>query len=255
MCKIALIGLVSNFLDTIGIGSFAVIIALRKILSVMDDDVRLIGSMNIQAAVTSLAQMLIFLHFVKVDLITVIVGIVMLAVGGLCSGFVVIRINKRTIQMVMLSAFIVTGVLLLFLQLKLFNLPANNNYVSGYKLVLFGIFMGCAGILPAFGVGYYSIIETAIFLFGLKPIIAFPIMTSASSYQMPLTAVGFISKRKFYGTATILMSVFGVLGVFSAATLITSVNGYMLKWILLVIIAYNIFIYAKALKSGDCCKP
>lgn len=246
--KIAVIGMVANFLDTIGIGSFAVIVAMRKMFNVMEDDVKLIGSMNIQAAITSLAQMLIFLHFVKVDFTTVFVGIVMLAAGGLFSGLIAVRIDKKIVHKIMLWAFIVTGIILLLIQLHVFNVPAENEYVLGYKLVIFAIFMLIAGMLPAFGVGYYSIVAATIFLFGLKSIVAFPIMTAASSYQMPLTAATFINKGKFYTKSTILMSLFGVLGVFAAAMLITNVNGYVLKWILLVIVAYNIYVFAKPKK-------
>lgn len=244
--KIALIGLVSNFLDTIGIGSFAVIIALRKMLGVMEDDVALIGTMNIQAAITSLAQMLIFLHFVKVDFITVIVAISMIAVGGFLSGFIAVRISKQLVHKIMLWAFVITGILLFLIQIKVLNFVANNEMVSGYKLVIFAIFMLIAGILPGFGVGYYSIIESTMFLFGLKPIVAFPIMTSASSYQMPITAAAFINKGKFYGKSAIIMSLFGVLGVAAAAILITNVDAYVLKWILFAIIVYNIVVLAKS---------
>lgn len=243
--KIAVIGVASNFLDTIGIGSFAVIIAMRKMLGVMKDDVKLIGTMNIQAAITSLAQMLIFLHFVKVDFVTVIVAISMIALGGFLSGFVAVRINKQLVHKIMLWAFVITGILLFLIQIKVLDFTANNEMVTGYKLVIFAVFMLLAGILPGFGVGYYSIIESTMFLFGLKPIVAFPIMTSASSYQMPITAATFINKGKFYGKSAIIMSLFGVLGVVAAATLITNVNGYVLKWILLAIIIYNIIILAK----------
>ena len=244
--KIAIIGVVSNFLDTIGIGSFAVIIAMRKVFNVMNDDVKLIGTMNIQAAITSLAQMLIFLHFVKVDFTTVLVGIIMLAVGGLFSGLIAVRINKKLVHKIMLWAFIITGILLFLIQIKLLNFSAQNEAVTGYKMIIFALFMLIAGMLPGFGVGYYAIIEATLFLFALKPIVAFPIMTAASSYQMPLTAATFINKGKFYGKSSIIMSLFGVLGVIAAATMITSVNGYVLKWFLLAIIVYNIFVFARS---------
>jgi uncharacterized membrane protein YfcA len=243
--KIATIGLVANFLDTIGIGSFAVIVAMRKMLGVMSDDVKLIGTMNIQAAVTALAQMLIFLHFVHVDLITILVGIGMITLGGFLSGLISVRISKKLVRNTMLWAFIVTGILLFLIQIHVLNLPANNESVRGVRLAVFAIFMLVAGMLPAFGVGYYSLIETTIFMFGLKPIVAFPIMTSASSYQMPLTAATFINKGKFYGKSAVIMAVFGVVGVLGAATLINTIDGNLLKWILLLIVIYNIIVLSR----------
>jgi uncharacterized membrane protein YfcA len=65
-------------------------------------------------------------------------------------------------------------------------------------------------------------------------------MAAASSYQMPLTAITFIKKGMFYSKSAILMAVFGVLGVFIAAPLISVIDSYTLKWVLLVIVAYNI---------------
>jgi len=238
--KIAFIGFISNLLDTIGIGSFAVIIALRRMLGVMPDDVKLIGSMNIQVVITALAQMLIFLHFIKTDLTTLLVAIAMITLGGFLSSLVATRVEKRIVHKVMLWAFIVTGILLFLMQINILKFTSNGNEILGIRLYLFALFMLIAGTLPAFGVGYYSLVKTSIFLFGVSPIVAFPIMAAASSYQMPLTAITFIKKGMFYSKSAILMAVFGVLGVFIAAPLISVIDSYTLKWVLLVIVAYNI---------------
>lgn len=243
--KIAVIGLVSNFLDTIGIGSFAVIVAMRSLLGVMPDDVRLIGTMNIQAMVTALAQALIFLHFVPLDIVTLLVSIVMIALGGFLSGLVAVRIDKKLVHMVMLVAFVITGILLFLSQLNILEIGGSGTAIRGPRLIIFAIFMLVSGTLPAFGVGYYSLIKASIFLFGVNPIVAFPIMASASAYQMPVTSVTFIAKDKFYFKSTIILIIFGTLGVIMATPIITSVNTYTLKWILLGIVIYNIIVLAK----------
>ncbi len=243
--KIGFIGFIANLLDTIGIGSFAVIIALRRILNVMTDDVKLIGTMNIQAVITALAQTLIFLHFISLDIITLLIAISMITLGGFLSGLVAVRIDKKIVQDVMLIAFILTGILLFLTQLNILEIASTSTAIKGVKLIIFAIFMLIAGTLPAFGVGYYSLVKTSIFLFGVSPIIAFPIMASASSYQMPVTAITFINKKKFYAKSAILLAVFGVLGVFIAAPLISKVNPYVLKWILLGVVVYNVVTIAK----------
>lgn len=243
--KISIIGFVSNFLDTIGIGSFAVIVAMRNILGVMPDDVRLIGTMNIQAMVTALVQALIFLHFVPLDLVTLLVSLVMISLGGFLSGLVAVRINKKIVHRVMLIAFVVTGILLFLSQLNLLEIGGSGTAIRGTRLVLFAIFMLISGTLPAFGVGYYSLIKASIFLFGVNPIVAFPIMASASAFQMPVTSVTFIAKDKFYFKSTILLAIFGTIGVLLAAPIITSVNTYTLKWILLGIVVYNVVTLAR----------
>lgn len=243
--KIAFIGFISNLLDTVGIGSFAVIVALRRMLGVMPDDVKLIGSMNIQAVITALAQMLIFLHFVKVDLTTMLVAIAMITLGGFLSGLVATRIDKKIVHKVMLYAFMGTGLLLFLIQMGIIEFSSSSHAITGIRLLIFAIFMLIAGALPAFGVGYYSLVKTSIFLFGVSPIIAFPIMATASSYQMPVTSITFMKRKMFYAKSSILLAVFGLLGVFIAAPLISKVDPYTLKWILLVVVIYNIITLAK----------
>jgi len=114
--KISAIGFISNFFDTFGIGSFATIVAMRRMFKVMPDDVRLIGSMNIHSMVTALLQSLIFLHFISLDFKTLLISVGMIALGGFLSGLIAVRINKTIVHYIMLLAFIVSGVLILLVQ-------------------------------------------------------------------------------------------------------------------------------------------
>ncbi|MFN8769474.1 MAG: hypothetical protein ACK5Z5_00810 [Neisseriaceae bacterium] len=243
--KTSIMGLVANIGDTFGVGSFASIIAMRRIFGIMPDEANLIGSMNLQAMVTALVQALIFLHFVNVDLVTLTVSCVMIALGGMVSGFVAVNVSRNFIRKVMFLAFCVTGVILLLSQLGVFTVNNVGNGLTGYKLVIFAIFMFISGLLPAFGVGYYSLVQIFIFIMGANPIIAFPIMATASAFQMPATSVPFVIKRKFYFTSTLLLMVFGTIGVFMAAPLIANVNSYYLKWILFIVILYNIIMLSR----------
>ena len=233
-------GFIANFGDTFGIGSFASMVALRRAFVLMPNEVSLIGSLNLQAMVTALVQALIFLQFVKIDLLTLITSCTMITLGGMLSGIVAVNVSKQFICKIMLFAFIISGIILLLSQLGIFSINGTTDALTGYKLVLFAIFMFISGLLPAFGVGYYSLVQIFIFIIGASPIIAFPIMATASAFQMPATSIPFILKKKFYFKSTILLMVSGVLGVLLAAPLITNVNSYYLKWILFIVIMYNI---------------
>lgn len=249
--KIFFIGLVANFFDTIGIGSFATIIAMRSMLGVMPDEVRLIGSMNIQAMVTALVQAIIFLHVIPIDVKTLLIAVSMIALGGYLSGLIAVNVKKQLVHRVMIIAFIITGALLFLSQLNLLEINSQGNAITGLRLVIFAIFMLIAGCLPAFGVGYYSLVKASIFLFGVNPIIAFPIMASASAFQMPVTSIAFINKQKFYFKSTLIMIISGVIGVMLAAPIISHVNTYTLKWILFAIVIYNIVTLIKASKKVE----
>jgi uncharacterized membrane protein YfcA len=66
---------------------------------------------------------------------------------------------------------------------------------------------------------------------------------------MPVTSITFINKQKFYSKATVLMALFGVIGVLIAAPLISKVDSYTLKWILLGVVIYNVITLAKPTKN------
>ena len=244
--KISIIGLISNFGDTIGIGSFATIIAMRQMMGVMKDDVRLIGTMNLQAMITALVQALIFLEFIPLDLKTLLISVAMITLGGFLSSLVTVNVKTATVHRVMLIAFIVTGVLLFLSQMNLLEIANTSREITGTRLVIFSVFMFIAGTLPAFGVGYYSLVKASMFLFGVNPIIAFPIMASASAFQMPITSITFIRKAKFYFKSTILLAAFGTLGVFLAAPIISMVSIHTLKWILFAVVVYNVITLSKS---------
>ena len=89
----------------------------------------------------------------------------------------------------------------------------NIHGLTGYRLAIFAGFMFISGLLPAFGVGYYSLVQVFIFIVGASPIIAFPIMATASAFQMPATAVPFILKRKFYFKSALILMIAGLLNV------------------------------------------
>ena len=188
----------------------------------------------------------IFLHYIALDITTLCISIAMITLGGFLSGLVAVRIRKQTVHRVMLVAFMITGVLLLLTQLNFLEISSTSTAIRGARLLIFAVFMLIAGMLPAFGVGYYSLVKTSMFLFGVSPILAFPLMASASSYQMPVTAVTFINKQKFYAKSAVLLAVSGVFGVFIAAPLISKVDPYTLKWILLAVVVYNIITLATA---------
>jgi uncharacterized membrane protein YfcA len=244
--KTTISGFLANFFDTLGIGSFAIIVALRKVFNLMPDDVKLIGTLNIQGILPTALQALIFLHFIDVDLTTLIVACTLVSLGGFLSGFITVRVSKILVIKIMLFLFTLTGVIILLSQLGIITPNTSGNHgIFGHNLWLFGALMFCAGLLPAFGIGFYVLVQIFIFLFGANQAIAFPIMATACAFQMPITAIPFIAKKKFYTKSSILLMLGGIIGVIIAAPLVSYTNPYYLKWILLCTIIYNIIALAK----------
>lgn len=245
----AVTGFVSTFFDTFGIGSFASIFAFRNAFGLMDDNKRFNGSMVVQATLPTLLQSILFLQLVQIDGLTLITACVMIALGGVVSGYFVKFVTRNAIYNVMLLTFIITVIILILNSMHMLSIGGSLIEVRGGKLIALGVVMFLAGCLPAFGVGYYSIVLVVIFLLGLSPAVAYPIMTTASAVQMPMTAVPMIKNRQYYSWSAPLMSIPGCIAVMIAAPIISKVDASFLKWVLLVVIFYNIWTLIKAKKA------
>lgn len=236
----------ANFFDTFGVGSFSSYFALRSLFGLMPDTKRYNGSLVIQATLPTALQSILFLALVKIDSITLITACIAIALGGIVSGYFVKFVSRGAIFNVMLITFVITAIVLIMNKLNLLDIGGNLEQVRGTKLAILAVVMFLSGCLPAFGVGYYSIVLVVIFLLGLSPAIAYPIMTTASAVQMPMTAIPMIKTRQFYSQSALIMALVGCVAVMIAAPIISNIDTSVLKWILLVVLAYNIWTLIKA---------
>lgn len=231
---------IANFFDTFGIGSFSSFFAMRNFLKLMPDNKTYNGSLVVQAALPTAVQSILFLGLVQVDTLMLVVSCVSIAIGGIISGYLINRVSRQGILYVMLITFMISAALLILNKFNLLNIGGELTYVRGDKLIILAVVMLLAGMLPAFGVGYYSIVLVIIFMLGISPIVAYPIMTTASAVQMPMTAIPMIKSHKFLSFSSLLMTIAGLLAVAIAAPVISKINSAELKWILLIVLIYNI---------------
>jgi uncharacterized membrane protein YfcA len=237
--------IIANFGDTFGIGSFATIIALRRSFRLMPDEKNFLGLLNIHAVFTSVLQSVIFLHFIDVSNNLMIISCILSLLGGAISGYITVKIKVKFIRMVMLYAFCGVAIILVLNQLHLLNAYNEFKEISGIRLVIFCTLFFFASFLPAFGIGFYSLVQVLIFLLGANPLIAFPIMTTTSAIQTTATSYVFIASKKYYFKSTLIMIIAGLIGVAIAAPLVAHINPYYLKWLLLVVVVYNIYTLIK----------
>jgi len=246
----ALLGFVANFLDTLGIGSFAVSFAGRKLFNLMPDYLRFVGVINTYSVFTAALQAILFLSIVDIDPNLIIYSCIFMVLGSIVSASFVNKISPQVIKNIVIVAFIITLFIVVANQFNLIHIQENNTDISSTRYILLYMLMFFSGCLPAFGIGYYSMIIALIFLLGFSPILAYPIMTTASALQMSVTSMMFIKKGNIYNKSAILMSVFGMIGVVLAVLLVSHLNSYYLKWILVVILAYNIISLFRSRKNS-----
>src|SRR5262245_24653170 len=103
-------GFVTNFFDTLGIGSFAPTTAIFKFFKLVPD--RLIpGTLNVGHTLPTIAQAFIFTLTIDVDVKTLILMIAAAVAGAYLGAGVVAKWPKRKVQIGMGSALIVAAVL------------------------------------------------------------------------------------------------------------------------------------------------
>ncbi|MGD0783987.1 MAG: sulfite exporter TauE/SafE family protein, partial [Candidatus Aminicenantales bacterium] len=105
-------GFVTNFFDTLGIGSFAQQTAVFKFFHMVDD--RLIpGTMNVGNTIATVTQAFLFMSAVKVEPLTLISMSIAAPAGAVLGAGVVCRMPRRKIQLGMGIGLLAVGLTIL----------------------------------------------------------------------------------------------------------------------------------------------
>lgn len=237
--KLIATGFIANIADTIGLGSFAVIVALNKHWRLINDEL-VPGTLNAQGTLPTLCQALFFLQVVQVEMTTLVTLIFSASVGGFLGGMVVANLDKTRIRSLMLIGYI--GMATMILASKCGFLPIGGDLMAlhGSALTIGAFAMLITGILPAIGVGAYAPTQVILFLLGMHPLAAFPIMTASAAFQQSVVALTFTRKGQLDLKSACILSLAGIAGVLLAAPMVTHINSASLRWLLLGVVSYNI---------------
>jgi uncharacterized membrane protein YfcA len=241
-----LVGCITNFFDTLGIGCFAPTTAFYKLRARMPDEL-IPGTLNTGHALPAMTQALIFIATVSVDM-TTLVGMILAAVLGawLGVGFVS-RLSRRAIQLGMGGALLCASAL--FLAKNLEWMPGGGEALglSGSLLVAAVSINALLGALMMLGVGLYAPCLILVSLLGMSPLAAFPIMMGSCALLMPIGGARFVRTGRYHLGAAFGLAVGGIPGVLAAAFIIKSLPIFWLRWLVLVVVLYAAF---QMLRSG-----
>ncbi|MDX7875702.1 sulfite exporter TauE/SafE family protein [Aeromonas veronii] len=235
---VALIGGVANFLDTLGVGSFAVKTACYKQFKLIDDRM-LPGTLNGQCVLPTVTQSLIFVGAVAVDPLTLISMMMAAAAGAAWGARHVASFDRQTIRLVMAISLLVVAGLIFAGLLGLFPVGGDAMGLSGYKLAIALLGNFIFGVLMNVGIGLFAPCMTLVYLLGMNPLAAFPIMMGSTAVLSVFSAGTFIRKGAFDAKAVLAVAIFGPIGVVLAAMLVKSMDMEMLKWLVAFIVIYT----------------
>jgi len=168
--------------------------------------------------------------------------------GAWLGAGVVAKWPRRKIQIGMGVALLVAGTLMFlsaggpFEQITgIKGLPGGGDAigVSGAKLAIaIGVnFM--LGALMTLGIGLYAPCMITVFLLGMNPKAAFPIMMGSCAFLMPVAAVRFIKEKSYSNRPALGLTIAGVPGVLLAYTWFQSLPIDKVKWVVVAVVLYT----------------
>ena len=231
------IGFVTNFFDTLGIGSFATTTSIWKFLQSIDDRV-IPGTLNVGHALPTVAQAFIYIALIEVDMPTLVALIVAAVLGAWLGAGIVAKWERRKVQVGMGLALLVVAMIMLVRLLQL-SPGGEETALSAGRLALGFVGNFVLGALMTLGIGLYAPCLILVSLLGMSPVTAFPIMMGSCAFLMPVGSLRFIRAGSYDLRAAIGLALGGIPAVLIAAYLVKSLPLDAVRWLVIVVVIYT----------------
>jgi uncharacterized membrane protein YfcA len=231
------LGAVTNFFDTLGIGSFAPTTAYLKLRRLVPDSF-LPATLNTGHALPTVVQALIFIQLVRVDPRLLTACIAAAVIGATLGARLVVRVPVRAVRATVGVALVIAAAL--YALANLGRLPG-----GGEALALDGTWFVVAvaahlllGALMSFGIGLYAPSLILLSLLGLNPTAAFPVMMGACAFLMPVSGMRFARSERIDLRVVLGLALGGIPAVLLAAYVVKSLPLVALRWGVVVVVLY-----------------
>jgi uncharacterized membrane protein YfcA len=245
------VGFGSNFLDALGVGSFATTTAAWKARNTIPDE-KIPGTLNVGHAAPTIVEALIFIRIVKVDTVTLVALILSATMGAWLGAGIVGGWPRRRVQRGMAIALLITAAIIVLRQLKFFPGGGDALGLTGPLLVAGIVGNAILGALMTLGVGLYAPCMGMVYLLGMTPLAAFPIMMGSCAVLMPIASIRFAKAKAYDKRAALGLAIGGIPGVIIAAFLVKSLPLDVVRWLVVGVILYTaISMWRSSLGSTD----
>lgn len=229
------IGAVTDFFDTLGIGAFAPSTAMFRLGRIVPDEL-IPGTLNVGHTLPTIAQALIFIQIVDVAPDTLLPMMAAAGGGAWLGTKVVGQLPRFHIRVGMGLALLLAASIMLLSLLGVLPAGLDALSLSGWKwwAGVSGNFI--LGLLMPLGIGLYAPCMILVSLLGMSPLAAFPIMMGSCAFLMPISSLGFFKNRRYLPSAALGLALAGVPGVLLAAYLVKSLPLEYLRWIVVAVV-------------------
>lgn len=236
------IGFVTNFLDTLGIGSYAPTTLLLKITKYLKSDKLIPGTLTVACTIPVITEAFIFTNTIEIEGTTLVSMVVAAALGSAVGSRVMTKFNEKIVRLIMGVALVLTAILMVMKQMGLMDaLGAGNTAIGlhGTNLVIAVVVNFILGVMMTAGVGLYAPCMALVYMLGMKPDVTFPIMMTSCAVLMPVACHAFIKSGDYNRHASMGITIGGIIGVAVAAFLVKSMPMGILTWLIVIVVTYT----------------
>ncbi len=232
------IGFFTNFLDTLGVGSFATTSSLFKLGGLVRDE-QIPGTLNVGHTLPTITEAFIYMALVQVD-VTTLVGMILAAtVGAWLGAGLVSRWPRRKIQIGMGSVLMAAALVIVLKEMHWMPGGGMALGLTGTKLAIGLVGNALLGALMTLGIGLFAPCMILIALLGMNPLTAFPIMMGSCAFLMPVGSAQFVRSGRYSLKAALGLAIGGIPGVLIAAFLVKSLPVSYVNWLVVCVVTYT----------------
>jgi uncharacterized membrane protein YfcA len=247
----AVLGAVTNFFDTLGIGSFAPTMAWLKFRKLVPD--KLIPcTMLVGHTPPAMTQGFIFLVLlgVMVDPVLLVGCVIALLLGGILGAPLVTRTRVWIVQLVVAFGLFLAAFMYALTNLHLMPGGGTASSLPTTLMIVAIIANFTFGVLMNYGVGNYAPTLAMFSLMGMDPRLCFPIMAAGAGMAGAAASVSHIRIGEVNLKIATGITLGGIPLVFVAAFIVKSMSVEMLRWLVFVVVLYAALVMLRAAVAG-----
>ncbi|HEY0767549.1 MAG TPA: sulfite exporter TauE/SafE family protein [Steroidobacteraceae bacterium] len=229
------IGFLTDFLDTLGIGSYAPTTALFKFRGAPADEL-IPGTLNVGHNATAFLETVLFVTAVAVDPLLLVCMVASAASGAWLGAGVVSRLPRRAIQLFMGVALLIAACFFVMKNLEFFPPGGTAFALAGWR---FGVAVALSfvfGALMCIGIGNYAPTTIVLALLGMHPHAAFPIMMASDGMLQPVASLAFFRSGRFAHGASLGLTLGGVVGTLVAFYIVKELSVDKMRWLVVIVV-------------------
>ena len=246
------IGGVTSFLDTLGIGNYAQITAWFKLRGRPPDEL-IPGTLNVGNAVGIFFSAALFITTFQVQSTLLMAMVLSAGAGAWVGAGIVSRMRRRVIQLLMGVALLSAAGFFTLTNLGIVPPPGSAMELEGWRFALAVAANFVLGALMCAGIGNYAPTMALLAFLGMNPIAAYPIMMASDGILIPVASLGFLRSGRFAPAVAVGLTLGGIVGTLAAFPLVKTLGDHLtlMRWVVTIVIAYAAIAMLRSARIAD----